>query len=317
MANHRSGFNYYSVDTDRYLDLRIKRLKKNCGPTGIAVYDYVLNEIYRVKGCYAEWNEDLLFDIAEYFTISETQVKEIIDECCDVGLFNKKQFDNGFVTSKSIQDRFVKWSKIAKRVEESYRVPDSINLLQTSGIIQEDSVKLQEESTKHQEDSPELQESFRKFATKKESRVKKSKLKESKLLMSDVDESTLDMTSQSYFRIAKSFWSLIRTNLVALNLGTTTIDGANYDTWVDPIKFLVEKDKRTLDEIREVYSFIRDDDFWIKQIRSTEKLRKKKDGESYFEKLLFQSRSKYLKSNSKVTGAENHSSTKSVFKGAK
>lgn len=138
------------------------------------------------------------------------------------------------------------------------------------------------------------------------------------ILMSDVDESTLDDSTRSYFKIAHSFWSLIRKNLESLNLGTTTIDGAKFDTWVDPIRLLVERDKRSLEEIREVYAFIRDDEFWIKQIRSTEKLRKKKDGEPYFDKMLLLSRSNGRKKGSqKITGKEDHSSTKSVFKTAK
>lgn len=49
MANIRVGLSYYSVDTDRYLDIRIRRLVKAFGCDGIAVYDYLLCNIYRVK----------------------------------------------------------------------------------------------------------------------------------------------------------------------------------------------------------------------------------------------------------------------------
>lgn len=50
MANNKTGLSYYNVDTDRYQDMRIKRLKKDMGCRGVAVYDYILCEIYRVKG---------------------------------------------------------------------------------------------------------------------------------------------------------------------------------------------------------------------------------------------------------------------------
>lgn len=49
MANNKTGLSYYNVDTDRYQDMRIKRLKKDMGCRGVAVYDYILCEIYRVK----------------------------------------------------------------------------------------------------------------------------------------------------------------------------------------------------------------------------------------------------------------------------
>ena len=51
MANNKTGFPFYAADTDRFQDLRIKRLKKDMGCDGFAVYEYILNEIYRVKGC--------------------------------------------------------------------------------------------------------------------------------------------------------------------------------------------------------------------------------------------------------------------------
>ena len=50
-AYTKTGFSFYSVDTDRYQDRKIKRLKKAFGCNGIAVYDYLLCEVYRDKGC--------------------------------------------------------------------------------------------------------------------------------------------------------------------------------------------------------------------------------------------------------------------------
>jgi hypothetical protein len=39
MANIKSGLAFYRTDTDRYQDIRIKRLKKSFGCMGMAVYD--------------------------------------------------------------------------------------------------------------------------------------------------------------------------------------------------------------------------------------------------------------------------------------
>ena len=79
MANLKIGLAYYNVETDRYQDIKIKRLKKDFGCNGIAVYDYLLCEIYRDKGCFIEWDESTVFDVAEYFGLKENLVKEIVN----------------------------------------------------------------------------------------------------------------------------------------------------------------------------------------------------------------------------------------------
>ena len=68
----KPGFRYYNIDTDRYQDIKIKRLKKECGCSALSVYDYVLCEIYRVKGYYIEFDENIIFDIAEYMQVDES-----------------------------------------------------------------------------------------------------------------------------------------------------------------------------------------------------------------------------------------------------
>ena len=45
----KNGFSYYKAETDRFQDIKIKRLKKKYGCDGYAVYQYALNEIYRVE----------------------------------------------------------------------------------------------------------------------------------------------------------------------------------------------------------------------------------------------------------------------------
>lgn len=111
----KTGFDFYRVDTDRYQDIRIKKLKKHHGCSGIAVYDYVLCEIYRVKGCFMEWDESTAYDVAEYFGLKETTVSEIIRYCGSVGLFDKELLSRGIVTSASIQKRYLEMCRLARR----------------------------------------------------------------------------------------------------------------------------------------------------------------------------------------------------------
>jgi hypothetical protein len=160
MANNKTGLGYYNIDTDRYMDIKIKRLKKDFGCCGIAVYDYILCEIYRVKGCFITWDESTAFDVADYFGLKETLVSEIVNYCCVVGLFNKALLASGrILTSRSIQSRYIEICTRAKR--KDFKIPEFCH------IIPEQSGKLPEESPKTTEVRDEV----------KRSKVKGSKVK--------------------------------------------------------------------------------------------------------------------------------------------
>lgn len=101
MASCKTGLNYYNVDTDRYMDIKIKRLKKAFGCAGIAVYDYILCEIYRVRGCFIVWDESTAFDVAEYWGLKESLVNEIVNYCGVVGLFDRELLTRGSVSNST------------------------------------------------------------------------------------------------------------------------------------------------------------------------------------------------------------------------
>lgn len=136
----KQGLNYYNVDTDRYADRKIKRLKHSFGCVGLAVYDYLLCEVYRVRGCVLEWDEDTAFDVAEYFGLKLNLVKEIVTYCGVVGLFDAELLSCGMITSEAIQKRYLDMSARAKR--QNIEIPEECRL------IPEKTAKLTEEITK-------------------------------------------------------------------------------------------------------------------------------------------------------------------------
>lgn len=144
MAKAKIGLNYFSVDTDRYQDIKIKRLKKAHGCQGLAVYDYVLCEIYRDKGCFLEWTEDIIFDVAEYLALTEDVVKQVVSFCASVGLFDEEKLAEGVVTSRSIQERYMDFCQRAKRKDAV--IPENIKLTEKCEIIPEESEIISEES---------------------------------------------------------------------------------------------------------------------------------------------------------------------------
>ena len=112
----KNGFSYYKAETDRFQDIKIKRLKKKYGCDGYAVYQYALNEIYRVDGSYIRWTEDQLFDCADYWGMNEERVKEIVDYCAEICLFDPVVWKmKCILTSRAIQSRYIDICKLAKK----------------------------------------------------------------------------------------------------------------------------------------------------------------------------------------------------------
>lgn len=126
--NTKTGFAWYYVDTDRYQDIKIKRLKKEHGCEGVAVLDFLLCEIYRDKGYFLQWNEAQRFNVAEYFNLSETLVNQIVTFCAETEIFNAEILQKtGILTSSAIQKRAVLWAEKARR--NPYLIPEALNLL--------------------------------------------------------------------------------------------------------------------------------------------------------------------------------------------
>lgn len=123
----RKGFEYYRAETDRFRDIKIRKLKKEYSCAGYAIYQYVLNEIYRVEGCYIRFTEEELFDCGEYWNMKDEEVLRIINYCAETGLFNASVWKgHGILTSRSIQLRYASMCHVAKR---KTIIPEDINLL--------------------------------------------------------------------------------------------------------------------------------------------------------------------------------------------
>jgi hypothetical protein len=168
MVSNKTGLSYFGIDTDIFQDRKIKRLKKTFGCAGIAIYIYLLCDVYRDKGCVLVWDEDCAFDVAEYLGVKESLVNEVVKYCGAVGLFNEELLSCGIVTSESIQRRYIEMCKRARRT--------SANIPEEWRLITEESGKITEECGEITEDcgvTPTFSDK------EKKSKVKESKEKES------------------------------------------------------------------------------------------------------------------------------------------
>lgn len=162
----KNGFSFYRAETDRFQDIKVKRLKKRYGCDGYAVYQYVLNEIYRVEGSYIRWTEDQVFDCADYWDMDETRVKEIVDYCAEICLFDPVIWKNQCIlTARAIQSRYLDICKLSKKKvyipleimlvepDQPMRQPESMPLFDDA---QPDSTE-QNAPTQAQEPEPQFQ----------------------------------------------------------------------------------------------------------------------------------------------------------------
>ena len=93
------------------------------------MFHFIVNEIYRVEGCYMVMDADGLFDISDYSRMDEKKVSDIIDYCAELGLFNKELWqDKQILTSEEIQELYV---GICKAIHRKPGIPESILLLET------------------------------------------------------------------------------------------------------------------------------------------------------------------------------------------
>lgn len=93
-----------------------------------------------------------------------------------------------------------------------------------------------------------------------------------KNILSEINSDDFPEINSDYLEITKAFHALFRNNLLEAGASTTIIDKAK-GTWIDPIRLMVESDGYTIDDLREVFQFLKKDAFWKQNILSTSKLR--------------------------------------------
>lgn len=130
----KSGIKYYNIDTDRYSDRRIMELLLECGLRGLAIYDCILSEIYREEGYYVR-DDNMLVLCAVHNLLMDSsktgEVKNVINCCCNAGLFNKDLRASGkILTSHSIQLRYMNLKARLKHKIE--KIPEEYLLVERS-----------------------------------------------------------------------------------------------------------------------------------------------------------------------------------------
>ncbi len=128
----KNGLDYFPFDTDFFSDIKIRRLISCQGGNAILVYIFILTLIYKDRGYFLEYNDDVAFYISESLKVKEGYINEVVNNCLAIGLFNDEIFSNhNVLTSVSIQKRY----RNIKKLLRSYFAVDNYNLIDKSDVI--------------------------------------------------------------------------------------------------------------------------------------------------------------------------------------
>lgn len=127
----KTGIVYYSHDCDMSKDRKIKLLLSRCGLDGYAVYNLLLEELYRNEGYYLLVDDDFISLFIYDYRIKEAEFKKILKECLSSCLFDLDMYNSyKILTSKRIQKNYCSGTDRRTYIEfiEQYLLIESINL---------------------------------------------------------------------------------------------------------------------------------------------------------------------------------------------
>ena len=102
----QEGNRFFRLDVDFFSDKKIKILKARYGADGIALYMYLLCEIYK-SGYYLKIDDDFEFIVSDDLNMDSNKVKQVLNFLLERSLFDDTLFQSDKVlTSAGIQRRY-------------------------------------------------------------------------------------------------------------------------------------------------------------------------------------------------------------------
>jgi len=112
----KPGIDYFPLDVNFDNDLKMYLIEHEA--IGLAVWIVLLQHIYRNKGYYIEFNNDLTLLIKKEINVDINSINACINTLIVRNIFNKELFDKyEILTSRGIQKRYFEAAKRKKAVE--------------------------------------------------------------------------------------------------------------------------------------------------------------------------------------------------------
>ena len=156
--------NKQGIDVDFFSDIKIRKIARACGSQATSILICLLCNIYKDKGYYILWDEDLPFVIADTVGVSEGAVKEVILKALQVDFFDQDIYKkHNVLTSLGIQKRFKSAVYKREKIEyiEEYMVSDVIKIVsdvknQVSDVISTQSKVKERKEKKSKKNNKEI-----------------------------------------------------------------------------------------------------------------------------------------------------------------
>ena len=111
------GLSYFPFDVDFFSDRKIKLIRgSEYGTDAIIIYIYLLCEIYKGKGYYIAYDDDLVCCASADTGVPEGKTRQIVQLLASKSLFDNTRFSaDNLLTATSIQTRYQEAKKSTKR----------------------------------------------------------------------------------------------------------------------------------------------------------------------------------------------------------
>lgn len=186
----KTGLDYFPFDVDFFSNKKIKILRARYGADGVAIYIFLLCEIYR-NGYYIVWDNDYKYVISDELNLSDGLIEQVLTFLVERSLLNSILLDSDTIlTSPGIQKRYQE--AVKKRVSKS---TEKIPVDDRLWLLKKDETQSFICNTQNQslsEKNPNKSENNDSFSYEKPHKVKQSKVKQSKVNKSKVKQSSAD-----------------------------------------------------------------------------------------------------------------------------
>ena len=121
----KEGLDYFPYDVNFLEDRRVRRLVRKHGIVAACALMALQSLVYRERGYYLEWNEDVCFDLSEMVDTDMDTVHAIMTDAIQAGFFDEGKFkEHSVLTSRAIQEQYLVCTQKRKSVviEEKYNL---------------------------------------------------------------------------------------------------------------------------------------------------------------------------------------------------
>ena len=125
---------------------------------------------------------------------------------------------------------------------------------------------------------------------RKEKKLDNINTKKNNMLLTEAKIEEISDDEKEHYNIAIGFYNQIADNMKSLGIASKDLEKAKLETWLRDIRLMITADNRTIEELREVVRYLKNEVpdkngfSWKQNVRSSASLRK------HFEKILIKSR---------------------------